>query len=688
MAPSLVGPPALHNQSATNKPSSSSSSSAVSDPFMDLMVANFNKPKHNLHEPNYGVPGQATRGVTENFSATFVSTSNPCLDFFFHVVPSTPAQTLRERLELAWKHNDLMALKLICHLRGVRGTGKSDKEGFYTAALWLHKHHPKTLACNVKWMADFGYFKDLPEILYRILEGPEVRTLAREAHATGKKPGMTKVMRVNRRGKKYNINSQQHSRPYTSASKSSSGKSRGGRRDPRDKRLAVEMKRVNIQKEKARDLRKEKQVSKARKAFERYSRDPEFKFLHDQISQVFADRLVEDMNSMKAGEMGKISLAAKWCPSLDSAYDKATLLCESIAKRVFSRENYPEYEEIEEAHYAFRVRDRLRKQVLVPLRQILELPETYMSSNQWNALPYNRVPSVAMSNYKKHFLKHDETRFNEFLGKVEKGEAKIAAGALLPHEIIKQVNDGQRDGGQVADLQWKRMVEDLLAKGKLKNCIGVCDVSGSMAADVSDMHHLSKNVAGTPMEVCVALGLLLSELSEHPWNGKVIVFHENPELHIIKGNDLYSKTEFIRRMKWGCNTDFQKVFDLILQVAINGRLSKEQMIKRVFVFSDMEFDEARGRKMTQEGWETDYQVITRKFEERGYELPELVFWNLRDSLSTPVANDQKRVALVSGFSKNMMTMFLDEQDLVSEGPEAVMELAISGPEYKELVVLD
>jgi len=40
------------------------------------------------------------------------------------------------------------------------------------------------------------------------------------------------------------------------------------------------------------------------------------------------------------------------------------------------------------------------------------------------------------------------------------------------------------------------------------------------------------------------------------------------------------------------------------------------MVKTVFVFSDMEFDEAGGRK-----YETDYMLIERKFAEAGYPLP-------------------------------------------------------------------
>lgn len=184
----------------------------------------------------------------------------------------------------------------------------------------------------------------------------------------------------------------------------------------------------------------------------------------------------------------------------------------------------------------------------------------------------------------------------------------------------------------MAELQWGRMVDDLAKKGKLSNCKAICDVSGSME--------------GTPMEVSVALRLLISELSEEPRNGKLITFSANPQLQIITGNSLKSKTKCIKRMDWTMNTDFQRVFDRILEVAVEGKLREDQMIKRLFVFNDMEFDKA-----SKNDWETDYKVIRWKFKKKGYKkVPEIVFWNLRNSLATPVPSTQEGVALVSGFS--------------------------------------
>jgi len=460
----------------------------------------------NLEEPQMG--------LTENFSPTFLTSGNPCLDFFFHIVPDTPSDDLIQRLAISWSHDPLTTLKLLCNLRGVRGTGKSDKEGFYTAALWLYKNHPKTLALNIPTLVDFGYFKDLPEILLRILEGQQTER------------GKTRVWRK-RIQRKFKGDSEKKS--------TISG-------DMEDRILeTAEETGGPVGKVKARALRKQREFEKAKKALDRYNSDANYRLLFDQIADLFAELLKSDLEYLNTDNLNKISLASKWCPSVDSSYDKTTLICEAIARRMFPREEYEEG--IEEAHYAYRIRDRLRKEVLVPLHKALELPEVSMSAKEWNLLKYNRVPSIAMQNYSSRFAEHDSERFTEFLEDVKSGKKKMAAGALLPHQIISQLlNDSE--GEEVAELQWARMVDDLAKKGKLKNSLAICDVSGSMA--------------GTPMNVCIALGLLVSELNEEPWKGKVITFSENPQLHVVTGSSLREKTKFVREMDFGINTDLLK----------------------------------------------------------------------------------------------------------------------------------
>jgi hypothetical protein len=180
----LVGPPELCNYIPLADRRSQDEATApatTGDDFLDML-------RNGMEELRSESAGEYLHmGMTENCSPTFLTSGNPLLDFFFHVVPNTPSDRLIQLLEAAWKRDALTALKLVSQLRGVRGTGKSDRESFYAAAFWIHSHHPNTLAANVNTLAQFGYFKDLPEILARLLQGSgatEKRKAEKISHKT------------------------------------------------------------------------------------------------------------------------------------------------------------------------------------------------------------------------------------------------------------------------------------------------------------------------------------------------------------------------------------------------------------------------------------------------------------------------------------------------------------------------
>ncbi|KAM2487744.1 hypothetical protein ACFX1W_039634 [Malus domestica] len=546
-----------------------------------FMVANFN---NIITDHLFNVLHSDSDSDSPQF---FIPSSygNPCLDLFFHVlVPHSDSYShsyryLKQLLPLAWSHNPLTTLKLICNLRDLSNDlGKADEEAFYAAAFWLHQHHPRTLACNLASIAGEGEFgrsvelmQDLVEILYRLLEGQDVR----------------------RRKKKNN----QHNHH-----------------------------------------RQEKAAAAAarKKAVERYERDLNYRFLHDKVSDLFAKQLKSDIAKLKKGDICEISSVPYFCPSVDSSMERATLLCESIARKIFP---------LESSHGGCRVRDRLRKEVLVPLTFTLDYSQGFDSSAKPCAV-------------------------KEYLEEVKAGgKAKIAACALLPNEIVEYVNN--HGVGQAAELQWKAIVEAKV--GKLENCLAVCDVSPS-------------SMVGISADVSVAMGLLVSELSEEPsWKGKVINFSPNPDLHLVQGDDLKSKCAFVRRLDCGEHIDLRKVFDLILEAAMNGNLKAEQMIKKVFVFTNTYFDCALFNSNNSTRWESNYKAIRSMFKEKGYEnaVPEIVYWKV-DTLVAPCT--KPGVTIFGGFSKDLLRLFLDNDGKVS--PYHVMEAALSPKEYQNLAVMD
>uniref|UniRef100_A0ACD5WYB0 Uncharacterized protein n=1 Tax=Avena sativa TaxID=4498 RepID=A0ACD5WYB0_AVESA len=491
----------------------------------------------------------------------YISSGDPCVDFFFQVVPgATAAADVAGLLSVAWGNDARTALRLVCHLRGVRGLGKSDREGFYAAALWMHANHPRTLAANLGTFAKFGCLKDLPEILYRVLHGPH-----------DERKDDDRVPRGGRNGSK---------RRCVDGAETAKAK-------------------------------REKEAEHAKVTLSRYDSDENFRFLYDRVAELFAELLKSDLEHLRSGDTSKIGLAAKWCPSLRSSYDRATLLCEAIARRIFPRESSPEYLSIPDKHYAYRIRSRLRREVHVPLRKVLELPEVYMTAGKWDELPYARVASLAMRQYKEAFQKHDKSGVAGFFDEVRAGLAQIPAGAVLPHEIVAAALKGEHD--ESAELQWRHMVSTLASEGRLTNCIAMCALSSS--------------VEKPPASAAIALGLLISELSQEPWKGRVITFDATHQLHKVSGASLVDKLRPLAALRAQKGANLQAVFNKILNVAVAGGLDKDMMVKRVFVLSDMEFDGWVGG----EAWVSEHDAIRKKFNDEGFAVPEVVFWNVGTS---------------------------------------------------------
>jgi len=192
MAPVLLGPPVIRGARPPPAAADAEAEAPASHPFLDLLDAGFNDDA----PAKAGLPPNKTR--TENGSATYAASGNPCLDLFFQVVPGTPPDRVRGLVAAAWASDPLTALRLVANLRGVRGTGKSDRDGFYAAALWVHGRHPRTLACNVPALAEFGYLKDFPELLYRLVRGKDARKQAKEKAAADKKRRRAKELRAAR----------------------------------------------------------------------------------------------------------------------------------------------------------------------------------------------------------------------------------------------------------------------------------------------------------------------------------------------------------------------------------------------------------------------------------------------------------------------------------------------------------
>lgn len=266
--------------------------------------------------------------------------------------------------------------------------------------------------------------------------------------------------------------------------------------------------------------------------------------------------------------------------------------------------------------------------------------EQQLCANEWDEVNYSHVPSVAFARYRNAFKRHDLDRYTEFLGAVEKGEAKINASAIFPHDVVKDlptnswyglnVNEVQR---KAIDLQWKSLPNYIKND---ESALVVADVSGSMAFPVSG--------STTALHVCIALAMYMAERLKGPFKDHFLTFSTTPQLQALVGDSIVDRYQQLLTAQWEMSTNLQSAFNLILNTALKNKISQEDMPSTVIVLSDMEFNSCVGGSR-------NLDAIKAKFAAAGYEMPKLVFWNLKGRQgNSPATTNDKNVALVSGYS--------------------------------------
>jgi len=661
--------------------------------------------------------------LTENAAIAYRSTTNPLVDLFTELEDVLSGPRLLELLNAAWAHDSLATLKIIFNARSIH-LGKSSRTVFYKCAGWLAQYHPLTLILNLQWLerpiiekkvqkkvgddemvlvepekegqaddetkhdvrngVSHGYWKDLLNIL-ALAANDKLNVLANPAEVL-------------------NVHADKKAKKVTSE-------------EAKAKRAQVK------------DERHERAVTK-------FNTDPVYRGLHIAVTKLFVAALRKDLEVLHGDDpkaKRRISLAAKWAPTRKNFHDRHTFVTSSIAEQMHPMPNLKalleedtslETEEKKRDVYLRHVRDQYRKSISA-LRAQLDVVERLITSKNFSEIKYERVPSQAMSNYAKLFATKDMDHFGAYIDKVASGKAQISGATLLPSTLVSLVRTsfhrasdtistaGKVDPkklvedkikamkAQVVDEQWKTLVQRIKDSGTMENCMAVCDVSGSMSGPVFP--------DGTcPMDSAIGLSLLIAEVCKAPFGGTFVTFSEKPAVvQLDLRRSLSEKVRFMERADWGGSTDFVAVFEmLILPLALKHKLKQEDMVKRIFVFSDMQFNMASSRSggwssgydSEPSRWSTNYERIAELYKENGYEMPELVFWNLAGGRAgysgygggdpvapKPVTADEVGTALVSGYSQGMLKVFLDNGSFEEEEEEEE-EVKIEENEDGEVVV--
>lgn len=626
-------------------------------------------------------PSMENKMFTENKDLAHRSTGSSLVDLFTSLEKTISGPHLLELLKASWVEDPMLTLKVIFNARSIH-LGKAEKSSFYQCAGWLAQNHPLTLISNLRWLTR-------PIIEKKVEKTDEDGdTVLVEAEKDEDN--------ITRFDVKNGV-----SHGYWKDLLNILALSVNGRLDvlarPEDILNVEELKGQGpkVDKGATKVRRHEVRSERHKRAVERFESDPVHRALHITVARLFAEQLKSDVSLLHSDDpkaKRRISLCAKWAPSHDRFHDRHTFIVSTIAEILD-----PMVGEMDRELYLRHARESYRKDIS-SLRHHLGVIERNLSANTLDKIKYERVPSIAMQNYVPIFDKKDKDRFDQYIDQVGQGKAKISGATLLPSTLIKTMrcpSPGDKMSKRVADAQWRTLVQRIKDSGTLESSIAVCDVSGSMSYPMFP--------DGTcPMDSSIGLSLLLAEVTAPPFGGSFITFSSKPQVQTFDvALPLQEKYNLLSKAEWDMTTDFVAVFeDLILPMATRNELKPEDMVKRIFVFSDMQFNKAEA---AQDRWTTSFERIKKKFADAGYEMPQMMFWNLARGrggyggfpvtsswgmdvpepvVPKPVTVEEHNTATVSGYSQGMLKVFLDNGSF--EEREEEQEEESKAEEIKEV----
>lgn len=361
--------------------------------------------------------------------------------------------------------------------------------------------------------------------------------------------------------------------------------------------------------------------------------------LENEVFRFMKEQLALDMQCKTP------SLLAKWLKSENTSSMESRLLAKKTRQH-------------------FGMTAKQYRKTLSILRERINVLERLMSAGKWDEIEFDKIPSRAGLIYKNAFARHDIERMKSEKTVVSYADfakdttTTVNAKALYPYEVVaKAINLMGYKGGWgrtpnipldntdrlMINKYWDNLADYI--QGANFNGIAVVDTSGSMTG----------RDASAPINVAISLGMYCAEKNNGPFKNHFITFESSPHLINISGVDFCDKVYNITGADWGGSTNIERVFDLLLNTAIRNNCSQDEIPQTVIIISDMEFNSCvstnSGRSYYGSGIpETLFEVMERKWNAAGYEMPALTFWNVQARQNNIPMKTEGRVNYVSGMS--------------------------------------
>ena len=313
---------------------------------------------------------------------------------------------------------------------------------------------------------------------------------------------------------------------------------------------------------------------------------------------------------------------------------------------------------------AFHMSHKQYRKTLSILRERINVLERLMSANKWDEIEFDKIPSKAGFIYRNAFARHDiermksEKQVRSYEDFIKDETTAVNAKDLYPYEVVAKAYAltshssyrYSRYSGYEFEDDFDSTERAAINKywDNLKDYFNGCSLDALCMIDTSGS--MWGYEASAPINVAISLGLYAAERARGPFAGHYISFSSRPQLIETVGVDFVDKVRRIYSTNLCENTNIEAAFDMLLNTARKNHCSQEDLPKSIVIISDMEFDAARGYYYQSDSKATLMESIKQKWDRAGYDMPNLVYWNVEARHNNVPMEVKNGVSFVSGFS--------------------------------------
>lgn len=375
--------------------------------------------------------------------------------------------------------------------------------------------------------------------------------------------------------------------------------------------------------------------------------------------QLIAEQLKKDyaaVQKIEAGKKASLTLCAKWAPALGAKKDGR----HKIALRIC--------DEMGITHKEYR---KMRAAIIKHLNVI----ETNLSQGTLEEVNFENMTSKQQMKYAAKMQEKAGDAYNEYLDKVESGEAKMNSAVNTPADIVYRYvehdswDTSVRPYDKTLELLWKNL-KDTVGSPE-GGVIVVRDDSGSMTVEAD-----RGNSQMTCLDVATALALYCAERLPEPFKDKFLSFSRTPKyLDVSRFDTLHDKLRYAYEHSEVANTDVEATLKVVLQTAIKQNLAQEQIPSVMLFLSDMEFDQG-----SYNNGMSVFDNARAEWASHGLQMPTVAFWNLNSQRAVVPTIDDRGVILLSGFTTDNLDLVMSGE-LAQFTPAKQLEFLLSKERY-------